>query len=77
MNILRFAQVLFQPFVNVPVSEVEILNPTYYLEEIPVSINLTELSAVAILAVLLATLASYFPARKAGKIRPLEILRKH
>ena len=77
MNILRFAQVLFQPFVDVPVSEVEILNPTYYLEEIPVSINLAELSAVAILAVLLATLASYFPARKAGKIRPLEILRKH
>lgn len=77
MNMLRFFQVLFQPFVDLQVAEVEILDPAYYLEEIPVTINVLELSTVAFLAVLLATLASYFPARKAGKIRPLEILRKH
>lgn len=68
---------LLYPFSNTASTQIEILDPTFYLEEIPVHIKVVELLATGTLAILLSTIASYFPAKKAGNIRPLEILRKH
>lgn len=58
-------------------SHVRILNPEFYLEKIPVILRFRELAAVSFLSILVATLASYFPARRAAKIKPLDILQKY
>ncbi len=55
----------------------ELLDPDYYLEKIPVELSLYKLSAAAALAVLFAVVASWLPARRAGRINPVEIFRKH
>jgi lipoprotein-releasing system permease protein len=49
----------------------------YYLEEIPVNIDIHNIILVAAGAVLLSTAASIIPAKKAEKLMPLEIMRKH
>jgi len=56
---------------------IKLLDPDYYLEKIPIKIELLELLYVAFLSIFLAACGSYFPARKAAAIRPLDILRKH
>ena len=55
----------------------ELFNSDYYLEKIPVELNLYKLSGAAALAVLFAVVASWVPARRAGRINPVEIFRKH
>jgi lipoprotein-releasing system permease protein len=55
---------------------VTLLDPAFYLETIPIRIELFETVAVAALTTLLATLAAYLPARRAGAVRPLEVLRR-
>ncbi|MBQ6673044.1 MAG: ABC transporter permease [Spirochaetia bacterium] len=55
----------------------DLFDPDYYLEKIPVELSLYKLSAAAALAVLFAVVASWFPARRAGRINPVEIFRKH
>ncbi|MDC7227486.1 MAG: ABC transporter permease [Spirochaetales bacterium] len=49
----------------------------YYLEEIPVDIDPGKILTVAAAAVLLSVFAAVMPARKAEKMMPLEIMRKH
>ena len=49
----------------------------YYLEEIPVDIDPGKILAVGVGAVILSVLAAVLPARKAEKLMPLEIMRKH
>jgi lipoprotein-releasing system permease protein len=56
---------------------IQIFNPQFYLEYIPIHINLKELTLAAGFSLLVALLAAYIPSRGAGKIRPLEVLRKH
>ncbi|MBR5017616.1 MAG: ABC transporter permease, partial [Spirochaetia bacterium] len=55
----------------------DLFNPDYYLEKIPVELSLYKLSGAAALAVLFAVVASWVPARRAGRINPVEIFRKH
>jgi lipoprotein-releasing system permease protein len=55
---------------------ITLFNSAFYLEKIPIRLQLGELFAVTGLTLLLATLAAYLPARRAGRIRPLEILRR-
>ena len=55
----------------------DLFDPDYYLEKIPVELSLYKLSAAAALAVLFAVVASWLPARRAGRINPVEIFRKH
>jgi lipoprotein-releasing system permease protein len=62
-----------QPKFQHPIS---ILDPAFYLESIPIRINFPEILSVAVLTTLLTTLASYLPARRAGSVRPLEVLRR-
>ena len=76
-SIGQMLEVILHPFSPQTVTQIEILDPTFYLEQIPIRIGAAELLAASFLAILLSTIASYFPAKKAGSIRPLEILRKH
>ena len=56
--------------------EIRILNPGFYLEKIPVDIRFREVFSVALLAPALAVLSAYIPARRAGRLRPVEILNR-
>ncbi|HAK47225.1 MAG TPA: hypothetical protein DCO79_15065 [Spirochaeta sp.] len=50
---------------------------TYYLEEIPVELDPGKILAVGLAAVVLSVIAALMPARKAEKMMPLDIMRKH
>ena len=54
-----------------------LLNPEYYLESIPLSLNPWELGITALGSLIVSTLAAYLPARKAKGLRPVAILRKY
>ncbi len=75
--VLRFFSVVTAPFQGGEAASITLINPDYYLSEIPVVIRLPEIVFVAVLAVLLSTVASFFPARRASGIDPMEILQKH
>ena len=59
-----------------PRSAIHLLDPSYYLERIPVNIHFSELAAVAGASLLLCFLASMLPAGRASRLSPLEIFRK-
>lgn len=54
-----------------------LLDPAYYLDAVPVSIDWSALAVIAVGTVLCSTIAAWMPARRAGTIKPLEILRKY
>ncbi|MDR2797580.1 MAG: ABC transporter permease [Treponema sp.] len=56
---------------------VKILDPGYYLETIPIIIDWTAVILIGVFTILSSILASWIPAHRAGKLRPLEILRKY
>lgn len=60
-----------------PATGFRLLNPEYYLETIPLSLDPLELTAAGVGALVVSTLAAYLPARKARKLRPVAILRKY
>ena len=57
-------------------SEVKILDPGFYLETIPVIIDWTMVIMIWLFAILCSVLASWIPARRAGKLKPMELIRK-
>jgi lipoprotein-releasing system permease protein len=56
---------------------VHILDPSYYLQTIPIIIDWKTVALVGAFTVLCSCAAGSFPARKAGKTRPVELLRKY
>ena len=56
--------------------EVKILDPGFYLETIPIIIDWNAVLLIGIFAVLCSILASWIPARRAGKLKPMDLLRK-
>jgi lipoprotein-releasing system permease protein len=54
-----------------------ILDSGYYLETIPIIVNWNAVFVIALLTIFTSVLASWLPARRAGKLRPIEILRKY
>jgi len=56
---------------------VRILNSGYYLETIPIIIDISALLTIGFFTVLCSVLASWIPARRAGKLKPMVILRKY
>ncbi|MFW6289209.1 MAG: ABC transporter permease [Spirochaetota bacterium] len=61
--------------INLP--PFELLSGDYYLQSIPITIRFQDVLLVTCLTLLLATVAAWFPARRAGRVRPLEVLRRH
>ncbi len=57
--------------------EVHLMDPAYYLSEIPVEIPVNQFILIAVAVLLLSVLVSYLPSRKAGREKPLDILRKN
>jgi lipoprotein-releasing system permease protein len=58
-------------------SEVKILDPGFYLETIPVIIDWTAVFLIGCFTVICSCLASWIPAHRAGKLKPMELLRKY
>ncbi|MDR0730102.1 MAG: ABC transporter permease [Treponema sp.] len=56
--------------------EVKILDSGYYLETIPIIINWRTVALIGIFTLVCSVLASWLPARRAGKTPPIELLRK-
>ena len=56
---------------------VEILSSGYYLETIPIIINVPAIVVIGLFTVFCSVFASWIPARQAGKLKPIEILQKH
>jgi lipoprotein-releasing system permease protein len=70
-------RVLLRPFTDLgPAEPIHVFNREFYLEQIPVRIQPVELGVVGAAALLLSALAAVFPARAAGRIRPMEVLRR-
>jgi lipoprotein-releasing system permease protein len=56
---------------------VSLIPRDFYLEEIPVALDLGQLLTVWAFAVAIAVLAAVIPARRAARLRPLEVMRRH
>ena len=64
---------------GVPASEItaiKLMDPAYYLQEIPVDLPFAQILLIAAATILLSLIVSVIPAVKAGKEKPLDILRK-
>ena len=70
-NFLSFFSGLFNA------GPVTILDAAYYLETIPVIIDAGAIFLIGFFTVLASVLSSWIPARRAGKLKPLDILRKY
>jgi lipoprotein-releasing system permease protein len=57
-------------------NEIKILDPNFYLETIPIIINWSDLLLIGLFAVACSVFSSWIPARRAGKLKPMELLRK-
>ena len=69
-KLLSFFSLLFNG------AEVKILDPGFYLETIPIIVDWGAILMIGIFTVLCSVLASWIPAHKAGKLKPMELLRK-
>jgi lipoprotein-releasing system permease protein len=58
-------------------SEVKILDPGFYLETIPIIIDWFTVFLIGCFTILCSVAASWIPARRAGKLKPMELLRKY
>jgi lipoprotein-releasing system permease protein len=70
-GLLSFFSGLFQG------GEVKILDPGYYLENIPVIVDWTAVFLIVFFTIFCSVIASWIPAHRAGKVRPLDLLRKY
>ncbi|MGA2974859.1 MAG: FtsX-like permease family protein [Spirochaetia bacterium] len=77
-RVLSLASLITSSFVPgaAPMGSFTLFNTAYYLKSIPISIRPGEVIAAAVAALLLSAIASYLPAARAARTRPLEILRK-
>jgi lipoprotein-releasing system permease protein len=75
IDLWRFLLSPFRP--QGPPGHVTILSSSYYLAHIPIRLDWAGVGTIAVLSVLLSTIAAWFPARRAAGIRPLEVLRKY
>jgi len=57
--------------------EVRILDPDFYLETIPIIIDWATVLFIGCFTVLCSVVASWIPAYRAGKLKPMELLRKY
>ncbi len=65
------------PIVELDLPQIDLLSDSYYLEEIPITLGGHEIFLTVFFALLTSAAASYTPAMRAGRLKPLDILRKH
>ena len=58
------------------ITAIKFMDPAYYLQEIPVDLPFAQILLIAAATILLSLIVSVIPAVKAGKEKPLDILRK-
>ncbi|MCL2196330.1 MAG: ABC transporter permease [Treponema sp.] len=76
-EILRFLEKFLSFFSGLfNGSEVKILDPGFYLETIPIIIDWNAVFIIWLFAILCSITASLIPAAKAGRLKPMELLRK-
>jgi lipoprotein-releasing system permease protein len=56
--------------------EIKILDPDFYLETIPIIIYFGAVILIGLFAIFCSVLSSWIPAYRAGKLKPMELLRK-
>lgn len=69
-------RVVYTIFSDGEYAAIHLMDPAYYLETIPVTVSAKELFIIAAGTVVLSVLVSVIPAVRAGKDKPLNILRK-
>jgi len=78
-KLVNWVVIVFNAIKGIPVSSVStvhLMDPAYYLSEIPISIPFTQIIFMVAGTLLLSLIVSIIPAIKAGKEKPLDILRK-
>ena len=78
-NIVNYVAKFIYLLQGVPVSEIstiKLMDPAYYLAEIPINIPVGSISLILVATILLSLIVSIIPSVKAGKEKPLDILRK-
>ncbi|MDR0324117.1 MAG: ABC transporter permease [Treponema sp.] len=76
--IIRSLEIILSFFSNLGGSaEVKILDPGFYLETIPVVIDRFAVFLIGCFTIFCSVAASWIPARRAGKLKPMELLRKN
>lgn len=58
------------------INAIRLMDPAYYLQTIPVNLPFSQILLISLSTVLLALLVSIIPSVKAGREKPLDILRK-
>lgn len=76
-SLVRWRDLLLEPFGISAIGSVDVISTEFYLERIPIDINLPSTLAACLLAVLVATFSALLPAYRASRVRPLEVLRRH
>ena len=77
LNVSEYViQLILSPFTKMTFHRIVLVNSAYYLDRIPVLIDFRSIFIISTGSVLLSTLASVIPAYRAGKIRPLEVIRR-
>ena len=72
-----YFQILVSPFLILKERHFVIIDTAYYLDKIPIKLDFSNILLISTLTVLLSVLAAYFPASRAGRLKPMNILRKH
>jgi len=76
-EILKFLEIILSFFSNLfSGNDIKILDPGFYLEKIPIIIDWKAVFIIWFFAILCSVTASLIPAAKAGKLKPMELLRK-
>ncbi|MDR2101457.1 MAG: ABC transporter permease [Treponema sp.] len=76
--IIRFLETVLSFFSRLFRGEgINILDSGYYINTIPIIIDWTAVFLIGLFTVLCSVLSSWIPARRSGKQRPLELLRKY
>ena len=70
-------QYISSPIVALSDKNFVVIDTSYYLEEIPIRIDLHDILIISTLSILLSVFAAFIPALRAGKLKPMDILRKH
>ncbi len=76
-NVYIVLQIIISPIFTLADRGIVLIDTAYYLEKIPIRLNISEILIISSLTILLSTAAAYFPAIKAGRLKPMDILRKH